>query len=46
MTFEATTIIDFQKVDSNDGGLVATKATANDLEVKYYDNIAGEYSGL
>ena len=45
-TFAATTIKDIQKVDSNDGGLVATKATANDFEVKYYENIAGEKSGL
>ena len=45
-TFAATTIKDIKKVDSNDGGLVATKATANDLEVKYYENIAGEKSGL
>ena len=45
-TFAATTIKDIKKVDKNDGGLVATKATANDLEVKYYENIAGEKSGL
>ncbi len=45
-TFAATTIKDIQKVNSNDGGLVATKATANDFEVKYYENIAGEKSGL
>ena len=45
-TFAATTIKNIQKVNSNDGGLVATKATANDLEVKYYENIAGEKSGL
>ena len=45
-TFAATTIKNIQKANSNDGGLVATKATANDLEVKYYENIAGEKSGL
>ena len=45
-TFAATTIKDIKKVNSNDGGLVDTKATANDFEVKYYENIAGEKSGL
>ena len=45
-TFAATTIKNINKVNTNDGGLVATKATANDFEVKYAENIAGVKSEL
>ena len=45
-TFAATTIKDIQKVNSNDGGLLDTKATADDFEIKYAENVAGVKSNL
>ena len=45
-TFAATTIKDIQKVNGNDGGLLDTKATADDFEIKYAENVAGVKSNL
>ena len=45
-TFAATTIKKIQKVNSNDGGLLDTKATADDFEIKYAENVAGVKSDL